>query len=69
MTSNGGAAHAIVCCFCPYACSNNDYAYHHLAAMHLNLQWGCGMYFDFVNGYLSKIREHMLFYQKKSSRE
>ena len=39
-TSKGGVAHAIVCRFCPYTCSNDDYTYHHLAATHLNLQWG-----------------------------
>ena len=38
-------------------------------AMHLNLWWGCGICFDFVNGYVSKIREHVLAHQKKSSRE
>ena len=36
----GGPARAIVCHFCPHACSNDDYAYHHLAAIHLNIQWG-----------------------------
>ena len=40
-----------------------------LAATHLNIQWGCGICFDFVNGYLSKIREHVQSHQKKSSRE
>ena len=30
--SKSGAAYAIVCHFCPYACSNDDYAYHHLTA-------------------------------------
>ena len=25
-TSKGGVAHAIVCHFCPYTCSNKDYA-------------------------------------------
>ena len=65
----GGATHAIVCHFCPYACLNNDYAYCHLAAMHLNLQWGCGICFEFMNGYLSKIREHVQSHQKKNSRE
>ena len=65
----GGATHAIVCHFCPHACSNNDYAYHHLAAIHLNVQWGCGICFGFMNGYLSKIREHVQSHQKKSSRE
>ena len=39
-TKKGGAAHEIVCCFCPYACLNDKYAYHHLAAIHLNIQWG-----------------------------
>ena len=67
--SKGGAAHAIVCCFCPYTCSNDDYTYHHLMATHLNLQWGCGICFEFMNGYLSKIREHVQSHQKKSSRE
>ena len=38
----GGAAWAIVCHFCPHACSNDNYAYCHLAAIHLNIQWGCG---------------------------
>ena len=69
MMSKGGASHAIVCHFCPYACLNDDYAYCHLAAMHLNLQWGCGICFGFVNGYLSKIREHVQSHQKRSSRE
>ena len=67
--SKGGTAHAIVCHLCPYACSNDDCAYHYLAAMHLNLQWGCGICFGFVNGYLSKIREHVQSHQKKSSKE
>ena len=34
-TRKGGAAWAIVCHFCPHACSNDDYAYCHLAAIHL----------------------------------
>ena len=68
-TSKGGATHTIVCCFCPYACLNDDYAYCHLVAMHLNLQWGCGICFGFMNGYLSKIREHVQSHQKRSSRE
>ena len=29
----GGATQAIVCHFCPHACSNDDYAYRHLAAI------------------------------------
>ena len=37
--------------------------------MHLNLQWGCGICFGFVNRYLSKIREHVQSHQKRSSRE
>ena len=65
----GGAAHAIFCRFCPHTCSNDDYAYHHLSAIHLNIQWGCGTCFGFVNGYLSKIREHIQSHQKKSSRK
>ena len=69
MMSKGGAAHTIVCRFCPYTCSNDDYAYRHLVATHLNLQCGCGICFDFIHGYLSKIREHVLSHQKKSSRE
>ena len=65
----GGAAWAIVCHFCPHACSYNDYAYCHLAAIHLNIQWGCGTCFGYVSGYLSKIREHIQSHHKKSSRE
>ena len=37
--------------------------------LHLNIQWGCRVCFGFVNGYLSKIREHVQSHQKKSSRE
>ena len=65
----GGATHAIVCCFCLHTCLNDDYAYHHLSAIHLNIQWGCGICFGFVSGYLSKIREHIQSHHKKSSRE
>ena len=65
----GGATHAIVCCFCLHTCLNDDYAYCHLLAIHLNIQWGCGICFGFVNGYLSKIREHIKSHQKRSSRE
>ena len=65
----GRAAWAIVCHFCPHACSNNDYAYHHLVAIHLNIQWGCRMCFGYISGYLSKIREHIQSHHKKSSRE
>ena len=68
-TSKGGVAHAIVCHFCPYACCNDDYAYHHLAATHLNLQWGCRVCYEFINGYMSKIREHIQTHMKKSSKE
>ena len=65
----GGAACAIVCCFCPHTCLNDDYAYCHLLAIHLNIQWGCGICFGYMNGYFSKIREHVQSHQKKSSRE
>ena len=58
-TKKGGPARAIVCHFCLHACSNDDYAYHHLAAIHLNIQWGCGACYGYVSGYLLKIREHM----------
>ena len=68
-TSKGGTVHAIVCHFCPYACSNDNYAYHHLAATHLNLQWGCGVCFKFIKGYVSKICEHIQAHMKKSSKE
>ena len=68
-TKKGRPAQAIVCHFCPYACSNDDYAYHHLAAIHLNIQWGCGTCHGYVSGYLSKIREHVQSHLKKSSRE
>ena len=67
--SKGGAAHAIVCCFCLYACSNDDYMYHHLAATHLNIQWGCGECYKFVTGYMSKICEHIQLHTKKSAKE
>ena len=33
----GGPAEVIVCHFCPHMCSNDDYAYRHLAAIHLNI--------------------------------
>ena len=65
----GGATQAIVWHFCPHACSNNNYAYYHLAAIHLNIQWGCGTCFGYISGYLSKIREHIQSHHKKSSRE
>ena len=68
-TRRGGATHAIVCCFCPHTCLNDDYAYWHLSALHLNIQWGCGICFNYMNGYLSKIREHVQSHQKKSSKE
>ena len=68
-TSKGGVAHAIVCCFCPYACSDDDYTYHHLVATHLNIQWGCRVCFEFINGYMSKIHEHIKAHLKKSSKE
>ena len=68
-TKKGGPARAIVCHFCPHACSNDDYAYRHLAAIHLNIQWGCGACHGYVSGYLSKIREHVQSHQKRSSKE
>ena len=65
----GGPARAIMCHFCPHACSNDDYAYHHLAAIHFNIQWGCRACHGYVSGYLSKIREHVQSHQKRSSKE
>ena len=65
----GGPAQAIMCHFCPHTCSNDDYAYCHLAAIHLNIQWGCGACHGYVSGYLSKIREHVQSHQKRSSKE
>ena len=67
--SKGGAAHAIVHCFGPYTCSNDDYTYCHLASTHLNLQWGCSVCYEFVNGYVSKICEYIQAHMKKSSKE
>ena len=37
-TKKGRPAQAIMCHFCLHACSNDDYTYHHLAAIHLNIQ-------------------------------
>ena len=68
-TKKGGAMQAIVRHFCLHACSNDDYAYHHLAAIHLNIQWGCGTCYGYISEYLSKVREHVQSHQKKSSRE
>ena len=68
-TKKGGPAQAIMCHFCPYACSNEDYAYCHLAAIHLNSQWGCRTCYGYVSGYLLKIREHVQSHQKRSSKE
>ena len=65
----GRPAQAIMCHFCPHACSNDNYAYHHLVAIHLNIQWGCGTCHGYISGYLSKIREHVQSHLKKSSRE
>ena len=58
-----------MCHFCLHACSNDDYTYHHLAAIHLNIQWGCRACHGYVSGYLSKIREHVQSHLKKSSKE
>ena len=68
-TKKGGAAQAIVCHFCLHACSNNNYTYCHLVAIHLNIQWGCGTCYGYVSRYLSKVREHIQSHHKKSSRE
>ena len=68
-TKKGRPARAIVCHFCLHTCSNDDYTYHHLAAIHLNIQWGCGMCHGHVSRYLSKIRGHVQSHLKKSSRE
>ena len=38
-------------------------------AIHLNIQWGCGMCFGYISGYLSKIREHVQSHHRKSSRD
>ena len=65
----GRPTRAIVCHFCPYTCSNDDYAYRHLAAIHLNIQWGCRTCYRYMSGYLLKIREHVQSHQKRSSRE
>ena len=68
-TKKGGPTQAIVCHFCPHACSNDDYAYHHLVVIHLNIQWGCGTCYGYISRYLSKVREHVQSHLKKSSRE
>ena len=68
-TRKGGAAQAIVCHFCLHACLNDDYAFHHLVAIHLNIQWGCRTCYGYVSGYLSKVREHVQSHHKRSSRE
>ena len=68
-TKKGGPAQVIVCHFCLHACSNDDYTYRHLAAIHLNIQWGCGACHGYVSGYLLKIREHVQSHQKRSSKE
>ena len=48
-----------MCHFCLHTCLNDDYTYRHLAAIHLNIQWGCRTCHGYVSGYLSKIREHV----------
>ena len=68
-TKKGGPAQAIVCHFCLHACSNDDYTYRHLAAIHLNIQWGCRTCYGYISGYLLKVREHVQSHLKKSSRE
>ena len=68
-TRKGGAARAIVCHFCPHTCLNDNYAYCHLVAIHLNIQWGCGTCYGYVSRYLSRVREHIQSHHKKSSRK
>ena len=68
-TKRGGPAHAIMCHFCPHTCSNDNYAYCHLAAIHLNIQWGCRTCHAYMSGYLLKIREHVQSHQKRTSKE
>ena len=68
-TKKGGPTRAIVCHFCPHVCLNDDYAYRHLAAIHLNIQWGCGVCYGYMSRYLLKIREHVQSHQKRSSKE
>ena len=68
-TKKGRPAQAIMCHFCLHACSNDDYTYCHLAAIHLNIQWGCGTCYGYISRYLSKVREHVQSHLKKSSRE
>ena len=57
-----------MCHFCLHTCSNDDYTYCHLAAIHLNIQWGFRTCYGYVSGYLLKIREHVQSHLKKSSR-
>ena len=38
-------------------------------ATHLNIQWGCGVCFEFINEYMSKICGHIQAHLKKSSKE
>ena len=44
----GGPTWAIMCHFCPHTCLNDDYTYCHLAAIHLNIQWGCRTCYGYV---------------------
>ena len=68
-TKRGRPTQAIMCHFCLHTCSNDNYIYRHLAAIHLNIQWGCRTCHGYVGRYLSKIREHVQSHLKKSSRE
>ena len=68
-TKKGRPTQAIMCHFCPHACLNDDYAYRHLATIHLNIQWGCGTCHGYISRYLLKIREHVQSHLKRSSRE
>ena len=54
-TKKGGPAQAIVCHYCPHTCLNDDYTYHHLVAIHLNIQWGCGTCYGYVTGICQKL--------------
>ena len=47
ITTQGKEASIIVCAFCLFACLIDAYDYKHLAALHLNILWGCGICFNF----------------------
>ena len=58
-TVRGNEMWAIICLFCPFAASNDGYAYKHLAASHLNILWGCGECYNYANNNLSSFHQHM----------